>query len=327
MKNPVDVLGAIDHPLYNIGAVTRMTGISIATLRAWERRYGFPQSGRTEGGHRLYSERDVARLRWIKSRIDQGMQTSQAIQALHHQEAAGRFSDAGLAVTAMELQAQPLPAASSQDVFRDQLVHALVHHDADKADQIMAEALPVLRPEGLILDVIGPALVMIGDGWECKDISVATEHFATNYLRQCLLMWLISGPPAYDTRPIVLACAPGEWHEGGLLMAAALLRRRRWPVAYLGQAVPLPDLARFVRDTRPIVVAIAALTEDTARALADWPLYLAGAAQMGRPVICFAGRVFDQHPEWRSRVPGTFLGATLREGIETIERLLQPGVM
>jgi DNA-binding transcriptional MerR regulator len=75
-----------EQPIYNIGIVTRMTGISISNLRVWERRYKFPKSGRTAGGHRLYSEKDVIRLRWVKARIDEGMQTSQAIQVLMHQE-------------------------------------------------------------------------------------------------------------------------------------------------------------------------------------------------------------------------------------------------
>ena len=80
----------ISHePLYNIGVVTRMTGISMATLRAWERRYDFPEASRTSGGHRLYSEHDIMCLRWVKSRIDDGMQTAQAIQALRHQETSG----------------------------------------------------------------------------------------------------------------------------------------------------------------------------------------------------------------------------------------------
>src|SRR5512147_3135227 len=77
-------------PLYNIGVVSRMTGISMATLRAWERRYDFPESKRTVGGHRLFTERDIIRLRWVKQRIDAGMQTSQAIHALQHQEQTGQ---------------------------------------------------------------------------------------------------------------------------------------------------------------------------------------------------------------------------------------------
>lgn len=80
-----------NKPLYNIGAVSRTTGISMATLRAWERRYDFPEAERTSGGHRLYSEHAVMSLRWVKQRIDEGMQTAQAINALRHQEHTGNL--------------------------------------------------------------------------------------------------------------------------------------------------------------------------------------------------------------------------------------------
>ena len=76
----------IKHPqpspeaIFNIGAVTRMTGIPITTLHAWERRYGFPHSSaRTLGGHRLYSEKDVTLLRCVKAQIDQGITARQAV--------------------------------------------------------------------------------------------------------------------------------------------------------------------------------------------------------------------------------------------------------
>src|SRR5512139_711308 len=87
-----DVKVGNNEPLYNIGVVARMTGVSMATLRAWERRYEFPDSERTAGGHRLYSEFDVMRLRWVKERIDDGMQTAQAINALRHQEQTGNLT-------------------------------------------------------------------------------------------------------------------------------------------------------------------------------------------------------------------------------------------
>ncbi len=63
----------------------------------------------------------------------------------------------------------------------------------------------------------------------------------------------------------MLACGPGEWHEISLLMLGVLLRRRRWPVAYLGQAVPLPDLVKFTREIKPAVVVLVAMTEQS------WP--------------------------------------------------------
>lgn len=315
-----DVSLGSNEPLYNIGVVARMTNVSMATLRAWERRYNFPESERTAGGHRLYSERDVIRLRWVKDRIDEGMQTAQAINALRHQEQTG-------AVTLLEPVGQPETHRPSSvppqlPLQRQALIDALIDRDLTRADSILGEALAISSPEDLILDVIGPAMATVGLAWEEGRISVAIEHLATNYLRQRLLMWMVSGPPPRQVDPIVLACAPNEWHEGSLLILGALLRRRRWPVAYLGQAVPLPDLASFVRDLHPSMVVLIAMTDSAAGELADWPHWLPDVAQAGRPPIGYGGRIFATQPEWRFRMAGAYLGDNFRDGLATIERML-----
>ncbi len=72
---------ASEEPLYNIGVVTRLTGVAITTLHAWERRYDFPHSSRTPGGHRLYTEKDISLLRWVKAQVNAGLATHQAILA------------------------------------------------------------------------------------------------------------------------------------------------------------------------------------------------------------------------------------------------------
>ena len=42
-----------------IGEVARRTGVTVPTLRAWERRYGLLLPVRTAGGHRRYTDEDV----------------------------------------------------------------------------------------------------------------------------------------------------------------------------------------------------------------------------------------------------------------------------
>jgi methanogenic corrinoid protein MtbC1 len=268
----------------------------------------------------LYSEKDVMRLRWVKARIEEGMQTAQAIQALRHQEASGQLISETIAASEAFAQERLNPPIAA--TYQNRLVAALLQRDLQKADEILGDALASSSPESLILGVIGPALAEIGDLWEQRQASVAIEHLATNYLRQRLLMWMLSGPPVMSRPPIVLACAPNEWHEGSLLVLGALLRRRRWPVVYLGQAVPLSDLATFVRDLHPSMVILVAMTETTASELVEWPQWLPEAAKTGRPAIGYGGRIFSTRPEWRLRAPGIFLGPTFQEGIETIERLL-----
>ena len=317
-KLPEVALGS-DDPLYNIGVVTRMTSISTATLRAWERRYNFPQAERTSGGHRLYSEHDIIRLRWVKQRVDNGMQTAQAINALRYQEQHGRVASVPDQSTISELTHIDSPHLN---IFQERLFTSLLVMDAQTADQALGEALTFSTPEDLILNIIAPVMTMIGEAWEQNNINVANEHFATNYLRQRLLMWMLNGPPPRPVQPIVLACAPNEWHEGSLLILGALLRRRRWPVAYLGQAVPLPDLANFTKEMNPSMIVLIAMTHESVLELVNWPQWLPEVAQSGNPPVGFGGRIFTIAPEWRSRMAGVFLGTDFQQGIENIERLL-----
>jgi DNA-binding transcriptional MerR regulator len=292
----------------------------MATLRAWERRYDFPSSERTAGGHRLYSEKDVLRLRWVKSRIDEGMQTAQAIHALQHQEQTGQI----LLTESVAFEHTPSHHQPSMhlNVVQEKLVNSLINKDRQGADIILGDALAVVSPDEIILDVVGPAISKIGDAWEEGKINVSTEHLATNYLRQRLLMWMLSGPPTRTMNPILMACGPDEWHEGSLLVLGALLRRRRWPVAYLGQSVPLDDLAEFVKSVKPSLIILVAMTEESGKKLIEWPLYMPDVEESGRPIVGFGGRIFSLHPEWRLKMKGLFLGNSFKEGLDTIERLL-----
>ena len=74
---------------YNLGAITRETGLHPDTLRAWERRYNLPQPTRSEGGQRLYSQRDLEIVRWLIKQQETGLRISQAAELFHTQTEAG----------------------------------------------------------------------------------------------------------------------------------------------------------------------------------------------------------------------------------------------
>lgn len=310
-----------EEPLYNIGVISRMTNIPETTLRVWERRYGFPEAARTAGGHRLYSQMEFLRLQWVKLRLDEGMQISQAIQALQHMEREGRFPEAPLSVTST------LVHSHSDDpslvMFRSRLVKALFAYHTELADQIMAEALALHSVDTLLLDLIGPTFSEIGTAWLEERINVAAEHFATHYLRHQLLMWMRTGPTAYNTSPVVLVCAPGDFHEGGLLILGVLLRRLRWPIVYLGSTLPLSDLNNFIQTLQPAIVVFAAMAETTALALAEWPRLMPGVEESGRPIVAYGGLAFIENPDLPNRVPGIYLGPSLQTGLEKLIAMLR----
>lgn len=61
-----------ERPVYSIGAVARMLDVDIATLRAWEDRYGLVVPARSRGGQRIYSRDDLERLRFVLKAMEDG---------------------------------------------------------------------------------------------------------------------------------------------------------------------------------------------------------------------------------------------------------------
>jgi DICT domain-containing protein len=63
----------------SIGDVVAATGVGEATLRAWERRFGFPSPRREPSGHRRYSRGDIERIRSVVRERGRGLSLSVAI--------------------------------------------------------------------------------------------------------------------------------------------------------------------------------------------------------------------------------------------------------
>jgi len=71
--------------IYSIGAVARMLLVPVATLRSWEDRYAIVVPGRSAGGQRLYSRRQVEQLQFVRARVREGFSPSDAHRMLEEQ--------------------------------------------------------------------------------------------------------------------------------------------------------------------------------------------------------------------------------------------------
>jgi MerR-like DNA binding protein len=63
-------------------AVSRRTGIPAATLRTWERRYGFMRPARSASGYRLHGEEEILRILQVKHLRAQGVRVGEAVTAV-----------------------------------------------------------------------------------------------------------------------------------------------------------------------------------------------------------------------------------------------------
>jgi DNA-binding transcriptional MerR regulator len=307
-----------DTPQHTIKFVCAQTGIRAVTLRAWERRYHVLRPQRTSGNYRLYSERDVALLRWLKTRVDSGLVISRAAEELDEMRRARSWPQPVVSVpepTAAARLASAPPAEYGQRLYA-----ALVALDEGQAGSILTEATALFDLGAVCLDIIQPCLVLIGEAWYRGDIRIATEHFASQYLRGRLLSLFQSLPLRPRAPRIVVGCAPGEFHEIGSLMLALFLRRDGYRVDFLGADVHIGDLFEFARVERPALICLSANSDTTARELRTMQAKLAGMRP--RPRFGFGGRIFNDDAALRATLPGIFLGQNADEARQAVRQLL-----
>jgi DNA-binding transcriptional MerR regulator len=246
-----------------IGEFARRVGVSPELLRAWERRYGLLQPIRSEGGFRLYTADDAQRVARMKRALDEGLSASEA---------------------ARRAVAQARPAEGLLDDARDRLVAAAREYDEAAMHAVLDAALAGFAIETVLQELILPALREIGGEWERGALEVGQEHFATNVIRERLLalarMWGRGGGPL-----AILACAPGERHDIGLIAFGLVLRSHGWRILFLGADTPVATLRRAVETTEPRLVVVASMdgalleaqASDLRRLARTAPLVLSGA--------------------------------------------------
>ncbi len=287
---------------FTVHEVEERTSVPAATLRQWERRYGFPMPERSEAGYRLYSDDDVRSIDAMKRHIADGVPASRAAELVKHlPESSG--SNEGR------------PAS----VLRDALVTALVDLDDHAADRIMGEAHALHPVEAVMVDVLQPAMLELGQRWHDGTIPTTTEHFASSYV-QGRLRALLSLAGQHRRSPgVIVACAPLDQHELGALMLAVLLRRRGYRVTYVGANTPVVDLAIMARDTRPLALMVSASTQESLNELRAKRDLLASAA----PLVVFGGPVFNHDPSVAEELGGHYLAASVVAAVDRFDELVK----
>jgi MerR family transcriptional regulator, light-induced transcriptional regulator len=235
------VRGVSEVGLFRIGELSRRSGVSPELLRAWERRYALLEPKRSPGGLRLYSARDVERVEAMRQHLAAGLAAAEAAALATSTE---RDTVEG---------APPPPAAA-----RDELAAALAAFDEAAAHAVVDALLAAMSLDALLRDVIVPYLHELGARWERGEVSVAQEHFASGVLRGRLLGLARGWGRGLGPRA-VLACAPDEQHDLGLIAFGLALRARGWRIVYLGADTPLESVADAARECDPEFVVVSAV--------------------------------------------------------------------
>jgi DNA-binding transcriptional MerR regulator len=304
-------------PLYNIKMVSKETGLTPATLRAWERRYGIPHPVRSSGGQRLYSEEEISLLKWLVARKKEGMSISRAISLWKTREI-----HPSVETNVSDMSSEPVRSSGENEQILENLhkvwSRACLTFNEEEANFAINKALEISTPELVCTQVIQKGLAAIGKGWYTGKVSVQQEHFASALATRHLNKLMESTPIPHDSDRILLICPPEEAHELVLLMLSFLLRRRGWNTTFLGANTPLEKLDSVIHSTMPKLVLSAAQTLPAAASL----LKLAGTVNKQSVPFAFGGGIFNDIKGLSQRIPGFFIGRNLESAPRVIELLL-----
>ncbi len=305
-----------DDPKYTIKTVCAQTGIRAVTLRAWERRHEVLNPHRSNNRYRLYSERDVAILRWVKNRVDGGIAISNVVNELRTMQKNGQWPE----VVPTAPVAPRGQQATPPERYASLIYQALIQHDEAEASDILREAHAIFDVPTIFSKILTPALVQIGEAWFRGEIRVTTEHFASAFMRGKLMSLLQAYPSRRNTPVILVGCAPGEHHEIGSLMLSVLLRSYGFRVEYMGPDIPLEDLLDYASYEHPAMILLSSGSKESALQMKTVQSRL--EKQRPAPLFGYGGRAFIAQPDLRQQIPGHYMGDSIEEAVINVRALL-----
>jgi DNA-binding transcriptional MerR regulator len=306
-----------NEPKFTIKAVSSQTGIRPVTLRSWERRHEVLTPHRSDNHYRLYSERDIAILRWLKYRVDDGLSISNAVSELRTMTRSNVWPEAIPLVPGQISGRSSAPTAQ----YVRQLAQALIQHDENRASDLLREVHARYNLVTAITGVIARVVEQVEDAWYNGEIRVDAKRFASAYLRGKLLSLFQAYPSRHSAPLIYIGCAPMEVNELDSLMTAVLLRSQGYRVDYLGPDISVEDLADYASYEPPALIILWANSEFTAREIR--PMQALLQANRTSTSFCYTGKAFTLQPELCQEIPGMYLGDTFEQTLSQVKALLR----
>jgi DNA-binding transcriptional MerR regulator len=306
-------------PAYNLKAVLKETGLNGDVLRAWERRYHLPQPQRTPGGHRLYSEYDIEIVKWLRTRQAEGLSISRAVVLWKETIAAGNdpLVDYSPATSSLALE-RLSPTDTRIENLRQHWLEANMAFDGNQVDEILNQAFAMFPVETVCTEILQRGISDIGNYWYLDKASVQQEHFASSLATRRLEALIAAMPRPTRQQTVLVGCPPGERHTFSMLMLCLFLCRRGMKVVYLGADIPIAQLEETSTAVQADLIILGAQQLITATTLQTTALTLQG---QGIP-LAYGGLIFNRVPRLRERIPGYFLGESLEDALNLIERLV-----
>ncbi len=224
---------------FSISDIENLIGIKAHTIRAWEARYNLVPPKRTPTNIRFYDEDDLKLLLNIVTLNEKGYKISRI----------AKMDKKQIADLVLQFQAD----WNNDTVQVLHLSDAILKYDEIAFSEILSgciEEMGLIKTMDLVLF---PLMKKTGMLWQTGAIDPSHEHFASNLIRDKLIVEIdkVVKPVKDKPKRFLLFLPEMEMHETGLLFARYLLKKCGMDTLYLGQEIPYADVKKVVTAYRP----------------------------------------------------------------------------
>lgn len=181
------------------------------------------------------------------------------------------------------------------------LADFLLSANREKASSLIDDWVTQHGIGNVLVEILTPALRMMGDLWEKEDVSIAQAYVASKITDEVLanLSESLEGRVAglATKGPVVLGNAEDDCHPLGRKIVAAFLRADGWLVHDLGYDVEPKKFVDRAITVGAKVIGVSAMMYTTAENVRAVRAEINGRGLQGRIQLALGGAVFRLRPE------------------------------
>ena len=243
---------------YNIQMASNKSGLSTHVIRSWEKRYKAVVPKRTKTNRRLFTDKDIEKLRLLKKVVSLGHSISNVanlqIDSLQNLLNSGDLTSENTNNNLAKDNKDDLRLKSQ--TYIKNCLESITNLNSKQLEKLLKNASIDFGTFYVLENIVSPILKMIGNQWKSGDIRVSHEHLATevikNYLKNIIFLSNISS----NSPKIVVTTPKGQIHDVGATLVAATCSLEGWEVVYLGPNLPSEEIAGAVKQNNAQALAL-----------------------------------------------------------------------
>ncbi|HEY5141408.1 MAG TPA: MerR family transcriptional regulator [Methylococcales bacterium] len=254
-----------DSAQYLISTVSKRSGVKSDLVRAWERRYQAVTPTRTAGGHRVYTDQDIARLKLLNQATSNGHSISQIAQfSLDDLKNLLKNEPGTITQALTSVTPSTRDRVHLAEDYIEKCYATVLAFDAKTLESHFENAIVELGSEAFIEHLLTPLLTRIGDRWKTGELRPVHEHMTSAVIRSLTYILRTNNPCSADAPRMIVSTPIGQLHELGALLAAIMAELKGWQVTYLGANLPAEEIAAGVKYTnaRALTISLSFVTDD-----------------------------------------------------------------